>query len=93
MCIRDSYTFTFNSRYPLDDKLRFTPRFRIDYRENKIQSGDQWRFIPGLRLEYILARNWRFEIDGEYRYADKELEGIADGKDGYAVSVGFRWDF
>jgi len=90
---RDTYTFTFNSRYPLDDKLRITPRFRIDYRENKIQSGDQWRFIPGLRLEYILARNWRFEIDGEYRYADKELEGIADGKDGYAVSVGFRWDF
>lgn len=90
---RDIYTFTLNSRYPLYDKLSINPRIRIDYRENKILTGDQWRFLPGLRLEYRLDKNWRFEIDGEYRYADKELEGIADGKDGYAVSLGFRWDF
>jgi hypothetical protein len=90
---RDTYTFTLNSRYPLLEKLVVNPRLRIDYRENKIMAGDQWRFLPGLRLEYRLARNWRFEIDGEYRYADKELEGIADGKDGYAISTGFRWEF
>lgn len=90
---RDIYTFTVNSRYPLHGELWISPRLRIDYRENKILTGDQWRFLPGLRLEYRLGRNWRFEIDGEYRYADKELEGIADGKDGYAVSAGFRWDF
>lgn len=90
---RDTYSFTLNSRYPLLEKLVVNPRLRIDYRENKIMAGDQWRFLPGLRLEYRLARNWRFEIDGEYRYADKELEGIADGKDGYAISTGFRWEF
>jgi hypothetical protein len=90
---RDVYTFTVNTRYPLYGELWINPRMRIDFRENKILTGDQWRFIPGLRLEYRLGRNWRFEIDGEYRYADKELEGIADGKDGYAVSAGFRWDF
>ncbi|HHO47637.1 MAG TPA: hypothetical protein ENN06_04165 [Desulfobacteraceae bacterium] len=90
---RDVYTFIVNTRYPLYGQLWINPRMRIDFRENKILTGDQWRFIPGLRLEYRLGRNWRFEIDGEYRYADKELEGIADGKDGYAVSAGFRWDF
>jgi tetratricopeptide (TPR) repeat protein len=90
---RDTYTFKLNSSYPFYDNFRISPRLQIDYRENKLQPGDQWRFIPGLRLEYTLARNWRFEIDGEYRYADKELEGIADGKDGYSISLGFRKDF
>ncbi|MDW7774242.1 MAG: hypothetical protein SCH71_15260 [Desulfobulbaceae bacterium] len=90
---RDTYTLTLNTRYPFYNKLWLNPRMRIDYRENKLRAGDQWRFIPGLRLDYRLAENWRFEIDGEYRYADEELPGIADGKDGYAVTAGFRWDF
>jgi hypothetical protein len=90
---RDIYSFTLNSRYPLYGNLLLNPRMRIDYRENKIQTGEQWRFLPGLRLEYRIGKNWRFEIDGEYRYADQELEGIADGKDGYAISLGFRWEF
>jgi hypothetical protein len=90
---RDTYTFTLNSRYPLYDKFRISPRFQVNYRENKLQPGDQWRFIPGLRLEYTLGNEWRFEIDGEYRYANQELEGIADAKDGYSLSCGFRWDF
>lgn len=90
---RDTYTLTVNTRYPLLDRFLLNPRLRIDYRENKEQPGDQWRFIPGLRMEYTLAKNWRFEIDGEYLYADDELPGIAEGKDGYAVSAGVRWDF
>lgn len=90
---RDTYTFKLNSSYPLYDTFRISPRIQVDYRENKLRTGEQWRLIPGLRLEYIFGRTWRFEIDGEYRYADKELEGIADGKDGYAVALGFRKDF
>jgi len=90
---RDTYTFTANTRYPMFDKLWFNPRIRIDYRENKLQPGEQWRFIPGLRLEYILAENWRLEFDGEYRNADQELEGIADSRNGYYISAGLRWDF
>jgi hypothetical protein len=90
---RDIYTFTLNTRYPFHENIWINPRMRIDYRENKIETGEQWRFLPGLRLEYRVGKNWRFEIDGEYRYANQELEGIADGKDGYAVSLGFRWEF
>lgn len=90
---RDTYTLTLNSRYPLYDNFLLNPRMRVDYRENKIETGDQWRLLPGLRLEYRLARSWRFEIDGEYRYADEELPGVADGEDGYAVSLGFRKEF
>ena len=90
---RDTYSLTLNSRYPLYDNFLLNPRMRVDYRENKVETGDQLRLLPGLRLEYRLVRSWRLEFDGEYRYADKELPGVADGKDGYAISLGFRKEF
>jgi len=90
---RDIYTFTVNTRYPMYARLWISPRLEIDYRENKLQPGDQWRFIPGLNLEYTFMENWLFEIDGEYRFANEELPGVADGKDGYTFTAGIRWDF
>lgn len=91
--LRDYYTFSVNYRYPFSDIFRISPRMKIEYRDNKVLAGEQWRFIPGLRLEYTLGKDWRLEIDSEYRYADQRLEGMADAKDGYSLSLGFRWDF
>lgn len=90
---RDIYTLTANTRFPLTAGLQLNPRIQVEYRENTIRPGDQWRFLPGLRIEYRLSKNWLLELDGEYRYADKELEGIADGKDGYMISAGIRLEF
>lgn len=90
---RDTYTFILNSRYPINDMWRINPKLQIDYRKNKVLEGEQWRLRPGLRLEYILSNRWRFEIEGEYSWADKELPGIAEDRKGYAISLGFRYDF
>lgn len=90
---RDTYTVILNSRLPVTDKWRINPKMQIDYRENKHLSGEQWRLRPSLRLEYSLGKGVNFEIDAEYTWADKELEGIAEDKEGYSVSAGFRWDF
>lgn len=50
-------------------------------------------FFQACVLNTFFGKTWMFEADGEYRYADEELEGIADGKDGYSVFLGFRKDF
>lgn len=90
---RDTYTLIINTRYPLNDRWRINPKLQIDYRENKVLTGDQWRYRPALRLEYLFTKNWRFEVEGEYSYADKELDGLAEDREGYSFSLGFRWDF
>ncbi len=90
---RDNYALSVNYRYPLSDILRISLKVKTEYRDNKVLAGEQWRFIPGLRLEYTLGKDWRLEFDGEYRYADQELEGVADSKNGYSISFGFRRDF
>ncbi len=90
---RDTYSLTMNTRQPINDKWRLTPRMRLDYRENKLQDGEQWRFRPALRAEYFLNKQWRLEFEGEYSMADKELPGIAEDKYGYLLTFGIRWDF
>ncbi len=90
---RDTYSLIFNSRYPISQKLRINSKLQIDYRENKSLPGEQWRLRPNLRIEYLLCKNLTFEIEGEYSWADEELEGVAEDREGYLVSAGFRWYF
>ncbi len=90
---RDTSTLTFNTRYPLNDAWRINPKLQIDYRKNNVLTGDQWRFRPSLRVEYKFNKRWRAEFEGGYNYADKELEGLAEDRKGYYMSVGLRMDF
>lgn len=90
---RDTYSVLLHTRYPLWQSLQLNPKLRVDYRSNKDDPGDQWRFRPGLRLEYLVTRQWRVEIEGEYSYANRELEGLAEDKEGYYLLAGVRWDF
>ncbi len=90
---RDTYSLILSTRQPIDDKWRLTPRMKIDYRENKLQDGEQWRFRPALRAEYSFNKDWRLELEAEYNIADKELAGIAEDKSGYVLSFGLRWNF
>ena len=90
--LRDTFMIL-NSRYPITDSWRITPLVQVDYRENKVLADDQWRIRPGLRLEYLFNRQFRFDIDGEYSYANQKLPGLAEDLRGYLVTVRFRWDF
>jgi hypothetical protein len=58
---RDTYSLILSSRQPIDDHWRLTPRLKIDYRDNKLQDGEQWRFRPGLRAEYFFNKQWRLD--------------------------------
>jgi len=92
---RDTYSLLLYSSYPypLLRDLRFGPKLRIDYRSNKEDPGDQWQIRPILDLEYVFADRWRVEFEGEYRWANRELEGLAEDKEGYYLSIGLRYDF
>ncbi len=92
---RDTYSLILNSSYPYPSlkDLRFRPKLRVDFRSNKQQPGDQWQFRPGFIIDYTFARRWRFEIEGEYRWANRELEGLAEDREGYYLSTGLNWSF
>jgi len=92
---RDTYSVLINSSYPYPSlrELKMSPKLRIDYRTNKNGPGDQWQFRPGLIIQYDFTRKWHLEVEGEYRWANRELEGLAEDKTGYYVAFGLSWDF
>lgn len=92
---RDTYSLILNSSHPYSfvGDWRARPKLRVDYRSNNALPGDQWQFRPGLILEVMLAKRWHIEMEGEYRWANRELEGLAEDKEGYYLAFGFRWDF
>ncbi|MGB3223356.1 MAG: hypothetical protein WBB23_11195 [Desulforhopalus sp.] len=90
---RDTYTLNLNTRYPVNEALRVNPKLQIDYRVNKEQSGDQWRFRPSVLVDYVIHDSWRLEFESGFSYANDELGGVAEDTFGYFVSVGLRWDF
>jgi len=91
--LRDTSTLLTSVRYPIGSRWRICPKIRIDYRKNKLYTGDQLQYRPGLRLEYTLSRRWRFEVEGEYSYANNKLPGLAIERKGYSFSLGSRWNF
>ncbi len=90
---RDTYTLTLDNRYPINHTWRINSRMQVDYRVNKELSGDQWRFRPAMRIEYLLRDKWRLELESGISYVTNQLPGIAEDKFGYFVSFGIRWDF
>ena len=90
---RDTYTLDLNTRYPINDAWRINPRLQIDYRVNKVLSGDQIRFRPSMRVEYLLRDRMRLELDGGVTYLTDQLPGVAEDDFGYFISAGIRWDF
>lgn len=90
---RDTYSLTLNTTFPVNDSWRINPKMQVDYRVNKELPGDQWRFTPSLRVEYRIRDRWRFEVEGGFSYANRELEGIAEDPREYFISMGIRFDF
>jgi SPOR domain len=90
----DRYTAQFDTRYPVIDDLRVGPRLRLDYRDNKADSGVVYAAIPSLRLNYFLTREIQFEFEGgvEWSRSDPAV-GESETTTGYFIFVGHRIDF
>lgn len=93
MKLRDIYSLTLNTRYPINDMWRMNPKLQVDYRVNKRVSDDQWRFIPSLKVEYGTRSSWQFEVDAGIIYLDKELPGVVEDPFGYFMTMGLRYNF
>jgi hypothetical protein len=91
----DIYSFSLNTRYPVNSKWRINPRVRVDYRENSRDDSTQWIGVPSLRMDYRLSRRYRFELEGGAEWSSRKLPDLPNDEDtsSYFVSAGYRIDF
>ncbi|WP_299203965.1 SPOR domain-containing protein [uncultured Amphritea sp.] len=84
---------TFNSRYPVNEKLRINPRFQTEYRENTDDNTSQWYARPSVRFEYRWTRKTRFEFETGGEISNRELTTDTSETNSYYINLGYRHDF
>ena len=88
------YSANVNTRYPVTRNLRLNPKAVMDYRTNKDDDGNQWKFRPSILMEYFWRKRYYLELEvgGEWssqQWSDQE----ADDTKGYFLTVGYRVNF
>jgi plasmid maintenance system killer protein len=87
------YSVNLNTRYPITPNLRINPRAVLDYRTNKDDDGEQWKFRPLVRLEYRWKRRYQFEIEAGGEWSSEKSDVTVDDRRGYFFTVGYRINF
>jgi hypothetical protein len=87
-------TVTLNSRYSFGQAWRINPRLRVDYRENKMDSGSQFLTLPSVRVDYRARKNLRIEMEAGWEVLTRELvDGLEEDRSGYFFNLGYRWNY
>ncbi len=72
--------------------LRYDPRFRLDYRQNKDSDAAQWILNPSIKLTYRSSRKLSFEASLGFEYSDSELPEI-ENQTAYNLFLGYVYQF
>jgi tetratricopeptide (TPR) repeat protein len=88
----DTYSANLNTRYPVNRAFRINPRFRVDYRMNDEDGGEQLTTAPGLRIDYRFRRRVRIELEGGTEWTTDKLGDQTDRTFGYFLFLGYRVD-
>ncbi len=90
---RNTYTYNFSARIPVNRKLRIIPKFRMDYREEKGNDDNRLTMNPKLRIDYRLKKWVRLEVEGGVKWTDAYSSGISSKSTETFVSAGYRVNF
>ena len=89
----DLYLADASLRYPVNDKLRISPRLRVSLRDTKKSSNQQILVMPSLGLRYRLNKNWNFEVEAGARWEDSRSSAGNDQNTELLVNAGYRYEF
>jgi len=79
-----------DSRFPLGKRWRINPRLRVDQRKIMSDSSDEWRYTPGVRLQYRHSRKLRIEFEVGKQFSQRALAEIDLDRESYFVNLGYQ---
>ena len=72
--------------------LRYDPRLRLDYRQNKDSDAAQWILNPSIRLTFRSSKKLSFEASLGFEFSDSELPEI-ENQTAYNLFLGYVYQF
>jgi len=87
------YFLDLGARYPWDEKLSISPRFRAGYRVGTTIPLKETTILPSVLLDYAFARGLSFEGEVGYKYIDSLQSGVKSASKDFFFTLGVRSDF
>jgi hypothetical protein len=88
------YSLNLNGSFPLTQKLRLIPRFRLDYRKAKNGVDDNQSVLrPAIRVDYNFTKWMHLETEGGIDWVNGKSSGIKQKSTETFISTGIRINF
>jgi hypothetical protein len=87
------YFLDLNTRYPLTDDLRISPRLRVGYRNGTTTNLKETTVLPSLLLNYSLTKDLGLEAEIGYKWMRSYQDTIRSKTSDIYLTVGLRSDF
>jgi TolA-binding protein len=87
------YFLDLNTRYPLRDDLRISPRLRFGFRNGTTAYLKETTILPSLLLNYLLTKDIGLEAEIGYKWMRTYQDAIRSQTHDLFLTVGLRSDF
>ncbi|MDE2382994.1 MAG: hypothetical protein KGO53_00130 [Alphaproteobacteria bacterium] len=80
-------------RFPVTEKFRLGPRFRVSLRDAKTSDQVQYLVMPSLSASYKINKSWSLESELGFRWQDTVTGGIGNQMLDVLATAGYRFEF
>jgi hypothetical protein len=87
------YFFDLNTRYPLTENLRISPRFRAGYRNGRATNLKETTILPSVLFNYSLTRDLGLEAELGYKWLRSYQGTVRSQTHDVFLTIGLRSDF
>ncbi|MDH3349968.1 MAG: SPOR domain-containing protein [Gammaproteobacteria bacterium] len=84
------FSLTLDSRFPFGRTWRVNPRLRVDRRESLADSGDEWLYTPGIRVQYRRGQRFRIELEAGKQFAQRESANADLDRESFFFNLGYQ---
>ncbi len=83
-------SLSFDSRFPFGKSWRINPRLRVDRRERLGNSGYEWLYTPGFRLQYRRSQKFRIDLETGKQFSQQEIQGNDLDRESHFINLGYQ---
>jgi len=83
-------SLTLDSRYPFGRAWRINPRLRVDRRERLADTGYEWLYTPGIRIQYRRSQKFRIELEAGKQFSKQNTDSLAEDRESFFFNLGYQ---
>jgi hypothetical protein len=93
MATSNRYVFDLNTRFPLTNEWRLSPRLRLGYAVGTGIDLKEFTVLPSFLVDYYWTKDVNLEFEIGAQWTSTNQAGIKSKDTELLATIGLRWDF